>query len=55
MNVKDVCVYLKISRLTVYSLLKQKDIPAFRVAREWRFQKSALDEWMKQKTISPDV
>ena len=38
--------YLKVNKFTVYRLVTQKKIPAFKVGNQWRFKKSLLDEWL---------
>ncbi len=49
LTLKDVAAYLKLSELSLYRLLRQRKIPAFKVGQQWRFQKSALDDWIQQK------
>lgn len=50
MTVKEVAHYLKVHQSTVYRLLKQSALPAFRLGSDWRFRKVDLDEWLKQQT-----
>jgi excisionase family DNA binding protein len=40
--------YLKIDKFTVYRLVRQKKIPAFKVGSQWRFKKSMIDAWLRQ-------
>lgn len=49
LTLKDVATYLKLSELSLYRLLRERKIPAFKVGQQWRFQKSALDDWIQQK------
>ena len=43
--------YLRINKITLYSLIKEKKLPALRVGRQYRYRKSKLDEWLdKQST-----
>ena len=44
---KQVCVYLGISRDTVTKWIKNKDMPAHQIDRIWRFDKDEVDEWMR--------
>src|ERR1700694_4250043 len=37
LTVPEVCEYLHISQVTVYRMLRRKDIPAFRIGKSWRF------------------
>jgi excisionase family DNA binding protein len=45
MTVQGVAEYLLCHPATIYRLLKQHQIPGFRLGREWRFERSAIDEW----------
>jgi len=49
MTLKDVASYLKLSELSLYRLLRERKIPAFKVGQQWRFQKSALYSWIQKK------
>jgi excisionase family DNA binding protein len=50
MTVREVCAYLRVSRSTVYRLLKENQIPAFRVGSDWRFNIEEIDRWrLRQK------
>jgi excisionase family DNA binding protein len=43
----QVAKYLKVDKFTVYRLITQKKIPAFKVGNQWRFKKSMLDKWLR--------
>ena len=45
-NVSTLAHYLHCHPSTVYRLLKDKKIPAFKLGSDWRFQRSAIDEWI---------
>ena len=38
--------YLKVDKFTVYRLVTQKNIPAFKVGNQWRFNKDMIDAWL---------
>jgi excisionase family DNA binding protein len=42
----QVAEYLKVDKFTVYRLVTQKDIPAFKVGNQWRFNKDMIDAWL---------
>ncbi len=42
----QVAEYLKIDKFTVYRLVTQKNIPAFKVGNQWRFNKDMIDAWL---------
>lgn len=46
MKAEEVAKYLKVSTSTVYRLARQKEIPAIKIARSWRFSRSHIDEWL---------
>lgn len=48
-DVKHVAKYLSIHPITVYRLLKEASIPAFKLKGQWRFRIDILDAWMKKK------
>jgi nitrogen PTS system EIIA component len=43
---KQLAEYLQLSPRTVYRLLERGDLPAVKVGGQWRFRKSAVDEWL---------
>ena len=47
MDMRRLCEYLGISRDTANKWMKNKDMPAHRIERIWRFDKEEIDEWMK--------
>lgn len=44
--------YLRCHPSTIYRLLKRKEIPAFKIGSDWRFQKSVIENWLKKSTIA---
>ncbi len=46
MTVEDVSKYLRVSRASVYRLVKQHKIPVSRIGKHLRFRKEAVDEWI---------
>lgn len=49
MTVEEVAAYLHCHKGTIYKLLKERKLPAFRVGSDWRFSRSSVDAWMKQQ------
>jgi excisionase family DNA binding protein len=43
--------YLRCHPSTIYRLLKGKEIPAFKIGSDWRFQKSTIENWLRKGTI----
>jgi len=53
MTVREVAAYLHVHPSTIYKLLKQHQIPAFRMGSDWRFHIDAIDRWRLQE-YKPD-
>jgi excisionase family DNA binding protein len=47
-TVEEVANFLKIHPSTVYRLLKNKSIPAFKVGSDWRFNQESVEIWIKE-------
>jgi len=45
MNVREVSAYLRVHPSTIYRMLKQRQIPAFQVGSDWRFNIETIDRW----------
>lgn len=48
LTVKQVADYLKIDKFTVYRLVTQGKLPAYKVGSQWRFNKKLLEAWLRQ-------
>jgi len=48
LSVDEICQYLGISRDTVYKWIDQKDMPAHKLGRLWKFRKEEVDDWIRQ-------
>lgn len=49
MTTKEVAQYLRVDQYTIYRLVSQKKIPAFKIGNQWRFRRSILERWLKTK------
>jgi len=45
MTVTEVAEYLHVHPSTIYRLLRKREIPAFRVGSDWRFNRESIDDW----------
>jgi excisionase family DNA binding protein len=50
LTAEQVARYLRVDKFTVYRLVTQKKIPAFKVGSQWRFKKKLLEEWLKKNS-----
>jgi excisionase family DNA binding protein len=48
MTLDEVADYLRVHPSTVYRLLKQKQLPAFKMGSDWRFNQESIDRWLFQ-------
>lgn len=44
--------YLRCHPSTIYRLLKRREIPAFKIGSDWRFQRPVIENWLRKSTIS---
>lgn len=51
LSLREVATYLRVHASTVYRLLKRKQLPAFKVGRDWRFDLESIDAWRKAQEI----
>jgi len=47
LSVEEIAAYLGIKRETLYKWLAEKDMPAHKVGRLWKFRKDEIDEWIR--------
>jgi excisionase family DNA binding protein len=45
LTLENVADYLRVHPSTIYRLLKKKQLPAFKVGRDWRFNLESIDRW----------
>jgi excisionase family DNA binding protein len=50
MTAEETCRYLKITQRTLYRYLRSRRIPAFKLGKEWRFVRSDLEQWIRDRT-----
>ena len=46
LTAEEVARYLKVDKFTVYRLVAQKKIPAFKVGNQWRFKRKMIEAWL---------
>ena len=55
MTVAEVAAYLRVTKKTIYRLLRQGKIPATKVGHQWRFEKTAIDEWLHRSSVGTNA
>ncbi|HBT77000.1 MAG TPA: transcriptional regulator [Planctomycetaceae bacterium] len=48
LSVDEAAAYLGVKRNTVYRWITDKNMPAHRVGRLWKFKRAEIDEWVKE-------
>ena len=49
MTLKEVAEYLRLNEHTVYRMARKGEIPAFKIAGQWRFKKEVIDKWISEQ------
>jgi len=50
LTTEQVAEYLKVDKFTVYRLVKQRKMPAFKVGSQWRYKKKLIDAWLLENS-----
>jgi len=48
MTIDELADYLKISKSTLYHLVRRGEIPGTKIGRHWRFHREAVDAWLRR-------
>ena len=54
MTVEEVAEFLKLSKITIYKLVKKGQLPGFRVGNSWRFRKDKILEIISKQMLGAD-
>jgi excisionase family DNA binding protein len=46
LTTEQVAHYLKVDKFTIYRLVTQKKLPAFKVGNQWRFKRKMVEAWL---------
>ncbi len=52
MTVSELSRYLRVHPSTIYKLLRRRELPAFKIGTDWRFNRQTIDRWCEQRTKS---
>ena len=53
MEVQTLAEFLRCDKSTIYRLLKNKKIPAFKLGSDWRFIKADIIRWIRNSAVRP--
>jgi excisionase family DNA binding protein len=48
LTLEELSAYLRISKSTLYKLVREGKIPSQKIGRNWRFRKEAIDRWLEE-------
>jgi excisionase family DNA binding protein len=51
LTLPEVAQLLKIAGKTVYSMAQKRQLPAFKVGGQWRFQRIDIDRWIEAQKL----
>ena len=54
LTIDELSVYLKISKSTLYKLVREGKIPCQKIGRHWRFRKETIDKWLDERDEEND-
>lgn len=54
MDINELADYLRLEKQTIYNWLYKKKISGIKIGHIWRFDKEAIDEWLKSKVVNAD-
>ena len=47
LSADDIAAHLGVSKDTIYTWIAEKDMPAHKVGRLWKFQSAEVDHWVR--------
>jgi len=50
LTIEELAKYLKISKSTLYKLVRKGAIPSQKVGHHWRFHKETIENWLKNSS-----
>lgn len=53
-SLQEACDYLGVKRHTILRWTRQRNMPASKVGKLWRFKTSEIDEWVKSGGASEE-
>jgi len=48
LTTQQVAEYLCVDKFTIYRLVTQKKMPAFKIGKQWRFKRDMIETWLKE-------
>jgi excisionase family DNA binding protein len=51
LTVAEVAAIMRVSNMTVYRLIKNGDLPALRVGKNYRIRESDVDDYLSERSV----
>ena len=55
LDINEVATYTGLSPHTLYTMVSQRRIPFVKIGRLVKFDKTKIDDWIKQNSVMPTV
>lgn len=55
LTIREVAAYLKVTERTLYRLVQDGKLPAFKVGNSWRFRREDLERWISEQSRGTDT
>ena len=55
LTVQQLAEYLQVDDHTIYRLAKKGEIPAIKVAGQWRFKRDLIDKWLEEGSLTKRI
>ena len=55
LTIREVADYLKVTERTLYRLVQDGKLPAFKVGNSWRFRRDDLERWISEQSRGTDT
>ena len=55
LTIREVADYLKVTERTLYRLVQDGKLPAFKVGNSWRFRREDLEQWISEQSRGTDT
>lgn len=52
LTTEEVLGYLNTTPRTIYRLIRNGELPAVRIGRQWRFRRADLDRWVERQSAN---
>lgn len=52
LTTEEVLGYLNTTPRTIYRLIRNGELPAIRIGRQWRFRRADLDRWVERQAAN---